>query len=80
MSAMKRLTLPDGAPPRPRLWVLLCIFGLLLVLAVLIELHIRGLEHPPWPPHMQGALHHLPSCSAVGRIYRPEAIAKTSWC
>jgi hypothetical protein len=34
---------------RPRLWVLVCVILLLIIAAFLIELHIRELEHPPFP-------------------------------
>ena len=35
----------EATIPRPS-WVLVCVFLMLTLAAILIELHIRGIEHP----------------------------------
>lgn len=54
-TASKSAAGPGAHIKRPRLWVLVCVILVSIITAVLIELHIRGIEHPALP-HFQTLL------------------------
>jgi hypothetical protein len=62
MSAMNRLSASDESFPRPKPWVVICVLLVLIIIAIIIELHVRGIEHPPLPG-LHGSLHPYLHCS-----------------